>query len=184
MRCMGLTIFFAFLSASARIPESQPDPAFSLWFPAAEWTPMAVTLLESTETEWGSIATARVTRRDSTSAAPTQSDSAAVVRTDALPSVKADTPAPASPPEPTAPPAVAIEYAKVGETVKLAVTTDGTPPFTYQWLKNGQLMPQETGALLTIENATLEHAGNYECVVKNSAGNKTSQPIKLVIRPE
>jgi hypothetical protein len=88
---------------------------------------------------------------------------------------------PAAPPTAASEPA--IEYAKPGEAVRLAVSADGTPPFTYQWRKNGQPLPNGTRAVLTIAKAKPEHVGTYDCVVSNSAGTKTSPPVKLVIRP-
>jgi hypothetical protein len=68
------------------------------------------------------------------------------------------------------------------QKLKLAVTADGSPPLSFQWRKNGQPIAGATGALFTIEKVNVEDAGNYDCVVKNSAGAMTSPPIKLVVR--
>ena len=147
---------------------------------------MAGTLLESTETAWGSIATARVRRPPAGDAIPFQTPTPSTAATPRSAPAKVDatstppTTLPASPP-----PNVesAVEYAKPGETVKLAASADGTQPFTFQWRKDGQPLRNGTSEVLTIAKATPEHAGTYECTVSNSAGTKTSPPVKLIIRP-
>ena len=77
---------------------------------------------------------------------------------------------------------VATEYSEVGKTVRLGVTADGTPPFNFQWLKNGQPIANGTDKILTLENVSEADAGTYICVVRNSAGEKASQAVQLVIR--
>jgi hypothetical protein len=147
---------------------------------------MAGTLLESTETAWGSIATARVKRPPAADAIPFQTPTPS---TAAIPhSAPAKTDATSTPPttRPASSPSnaePAVEYAKPGETVKLAASADGTPPFTFQWRKDGQPLRNGTSEVLTIAKANLEHAGIYECTVSNSAGTKTSPPVRLIIQP-
>ena len=77
---------------------------------------------------------------------------------------------------------VATEYSEVGKTVRLGVVADGSPPFQYQWLRNGEPLANGTEKILTLENVSEADAGTYVCVVRNSAGEKASQTIRLVIR--
>ena len=88
-------------------------------------------------------------------------------------------PAPASP---TRAQGVSTEYSEVGKTVRFGVTTDGSPPFHFQWLKNGQPIANGTDKILTLANVSEADAGAYVCVVWNSAGEKASQAIQLVVR--
>jgi hypothetical protein len=67
--------------------------------------------------------------------------------------------------------------------VKFGVNADGSPPFSFQWRKDGRPIAGATGELLTIQAMSARDVGNYDCIVKNSAGEKTSQSIKLVVRP-
>jgi len=50
---------------------------------------------------------------------------------------------------------------------------------TYQWYKNGVLIPGATAPTCTISPATLSQAGIYICVVKNAAGGTTSGGAEL-----
>lgn len=45
---------------------------------------------------------------------------------------------------------------------------DGTPPFTYQWYRNGKPLPGETAPVLRITDP--KATGTFTCLIKNSAG--------------
>lgn len=45
---------------------------------------------------------------------------------------------------------------------------DGTPPFTYQWYRNGKPLPGETAPLLRITDP--KATGVFTCLIKNEAG--------------
>ena len=51
----------------------------------------------------------------------------------------------------------------------------GNPPPTYQWLKDGDLIPGETRSYLYIADRSPEHRGNYTCRASNSQGNVSEQ---------
>jgi hypothetical protein len=83
-----------------------------------------------------------------------------------------------------------------GSTVSFGVSVTGTPPFGFQWLRNGQvLVPFGQGApTLTISNVQAANAGTYAALVTNSV-NRTGVlssnaelnvlgPLTLVATPQ
>ncbi len=64
----------------------------------------------------------------------------------------------------------------VAATASLTVSVEGTPPFTYQWFKNGTAIPAATDATYSIPSAVPDAAG-YHVVVTNAAGSVTSFPV-------
>jgi hypothetical protein len=81
------------------------------------------------------------------------------------------------------PPVVITPFAEVaataGETTTLDVSVAGLPPFTYQWLKDGQEIAGATSPSLTIASPRASEAGNYSVRVSNRAGT-TESPIAAV----
>ena len=82
--------------------------------------------------------------------------------------------------------------ADAGTTVVLSVTAAGTPTPTYQWKKggnnlsnsaydNGATVSGATTANLTLVSVRATDAGNYTCVVNNSAGSDTSSAATLTV---
>lgn len=57
-----------------------------------------------------------------------------------------------------------------GELV-LSVVVSGSPPFEYEWRRNGVKVDGETGPTLTIDAATFAAAGSYTVVVSNEFGS-------------
>lgn len=82
------------------------------------------------------------------------------------------TPSPA-----TEPPAL------VGQTVTFVATADGSPPFAFQWKKDGKTLGGETHAKLVLRDLKLSDAGEYVCIVSNSAGSTPSPPFTLAVVP-
>jgi hypothetical protein len=74
------------------------------------------------------------------------------------------------------------QIAQLGGSVSFSVVANGTPPLAYQWYLNGAALAGATAASITgtINNNT-NSAGNYTCVVSNSAGSVTSAPSPLTI---
>lgn len=58
-----------------------------------------------------------------------------------------------------------------GGTLTFTVEATSALPITYQWFKNGVAIEGETGATLTIENATSADIGAYYVVVTNANGS-------------
>ncbi|NOS71410.1 MAG: hypothetical protein HOP33_15930 [Verrucomicrobia bacterium] len=57
-----------------------------------------------------------------------------------------------------------------------SVTASGPEPFSYQWYRNGALLPGKTVSQLGLSNGQLTNAGNYTVVVSNGNGSVTSSP--------
>ncbi len=83
------------------------------------------------------------------------------------------------PPSIATPPA--NQMVTVGGGFSFSVTANGTPPFSYVWRRQGTPIPNATSNPYTVESATLAHAGDYDVVVTNSAGNATSGVATLTV---
>ena len=75
-----------------------------------------------------------------------------------------------------------------GGTATFQVVVSGTPPFGYQWLRNGQVLAStsQIGPTLTISNVTASDAGYYSVVVNNAAspnGVRSAEAFLNVIGP-
>ncbi|WP_158277465.1 immunoglobulin domain-containing protein [Opitutus sp. ER46] len=72
-------------------------------------------------------------------------------------------------------------------TVTFSVVATGAPAPTYQWRKNGSALVDGTGiagattATLTLTGVTTAASGNYDVVVTNAAGEKTSDAAALTV---
>ena len=69
-----------------------------------------------------------------------------------------------------------------GNIVAFTVAANGTAPFSYQWSKNGTVIPGATLATLTLVNVQPTNAGNYSVLVSNAAGNATSANALLTVQ--
>ena len=68
-----------------------------------------------------------------------------------------------------------------GGVLRLFVDAGGTPPLTYQWRKEGVAIPGATGPIYSKAGLVLADAGNYDVVVKSSAGTVTSQMATIQV---
>lgn len=87
-----------------------------------------------------------------------------------------------------APPGVATHpanaSASAGQTATFAVVASGTPPFSYQWQKNGVDIKGGTSALYTTPAAAAgDNGATFKCIVKNPVGNATSNTAALSVVP-
>lgn len=67
-----------------------------------------------------------------------------------------------------------------GQSVSMSVTATGSS-LAYQWHKNGAALSGATSSVLTFSPVAASHAGNYNVVVKNSAGSATSAVAMLSV---
>jgi alpha-tubulin suppressor-like RCC1 family protein len=81
----------------------------------------------------------------------------------------------------TAPPIITVQPVSVivaeGGTVTLSVTSPNA--VSYQWLKNGEIIPGATGPTLTLTNVQASDADTYTVLVTNSFGSVTSSPATI-----
>ncbi len=60
-----------------------------------------------------------------------------------------------------------------GEELIFGLDCIGMPPPTYQWFKNGILVPGQTRAFYFERSASYQSSGTYSCVLKNMVGEYT-----------
>ena len=65
--------------------------------------------------------------------------------------------------------------------INLTCTAEGHPAPTYEWYKDGELVPGESRSFLYIRELLPHNRGSYTCVAINSVGNGTSQEAELDI---
>ena len=71
-----------------------------------------------------------------------------------------------------------------GKSVTFSITvTNGIPPYTYQWSKDGVAVPDATNSILVLTNLQATNAGVYSVVVSDTITNLTSPPAPLTVNP-
>lgn len=68
-----------------------------------------------------------------------------------------------------------------GDSYTFSVTAAGAAPISYQWKKNGAVLPGETAATLTVSNAGAGDAADYSVTLTNAAGSISSSPAHLTV---
>lgn len=69
-----------------------------------------------------------------------------------------------------------------GDAATLSVIAMGRPGFTYQWFKDGVIIPGATSATLQW-TSSLSDNGVYQVIVKNDLGTTTSNTVTLTVNP-
>lgn len=70
-----------------------------------------------------------------------------------------------------------------GGSARFEVTAGGTPPYSYQWLRNGVPLPNATSSSLQLDGVTASQAGLYSVVIGNETGSVTSNAATLTVTP-
>jgi len=66
-----------------------------------------------------------------------------------------------------------------------SVVANGTPPYTYQWRRNGLAIPGATGTNYTLASVTMnDHGAQFSVVISNSFSSVTSSPVALTVTPD
>jgi hypothetical protein len=68
-----------------------------------------------------------------------------------------------------------------GESAHFIVGAAGSGPVGYRWRRNGAVIPGATSPTYTIPAVTRDHAGFYDVVVTNAAGQLTSRAAVLAV---
>ena len=81
------------------------------------------------------------------------------------------------------PPSQSVE---VTDSVKFTTTVSGLEKekFSYQWNHNGVDINGETKETLTIDDATKNHSGSYQCFVTNEFGDSDNSASELFVTGE
>lgn len=69
----------------------------------------------------------------------------------------------------------------VGSNATFTAIATGTPPLTYQWQFNGEILPDATTTNLVLTNVQTTHAGNYALVVSDATSSLTSAVAVLTV---
>ncbi len=70
-----------------------------------------------------------------------------------------------------------------GTNATLIATAEAGDAFTYQWLFNGEPLPQATNAILAFSPVLPSHAGGYSVMVSNAFGTMTGTSATLRVSP-
>lgn len=66
-----------------------------------------------------------------------------------------------------------------------SVRADGTPPYSFQWQRNGEDIPDATNSTFTVSNAAMSDNGAaYTVVVTGAEGEATSEEAILTVTPD
>jgi glucose/arabinose dehydrogenase len=69
-----------------------------------------------------------------------------------------------------------------GQSATFSVVASGTAPLSYQWTRNGAVIPGATASSYTLGSATAADSGaSFQCVVSNAFGTTTSLPATLTV---
>ncbi len=79
------------------------------------------------------------------------------------------------------PPFGQLGIVPAGAAVTLTVSAEGGAPFTYEWRRNGTVIPGATAATLALANFSAAEAGAYTARVSNPQGSADSDVAKLKV---
>jgi hypothetical protein len=71
----------------------------------------------------------------------------------------------------------------LGAPAQFTVVASGSRPLRYQWRKDGQALPGQTSATLSLAAVQNSDAGAYDVVVSNGGGAITSESAPLTVLP-
>ncbi len=74
---------------------------------------------------------------------------------------------------------------RAGSALRFKTAVKGSGPFHYQWLFNGDPVPDATNASLKIPRVTLAHEGSYSVTAANAFGRATGEiaSLSVLVRP-
>ncbi len=73
--------------------------------------------------------------------------------------------------------------ASAGAPFSLEVEARGQSPFSYQWKKGGENIPNATSSSYVVAAASVGDSGDYSVTITNPSGNTTTTPVKVTVLP-
>lgn len=73
------------------------------------------------------------------------------------------------------------QFARPGDYVELSASAAGSDDFTYQWSRNGVLIPGATSGTLILSSVQGSDAGSYTVTVSDGPNHVTSTPVPLAV---
>lgn len=67
-----------------------------------------------------------------------------------------------------------------GETLEITANATGVE-LSFDWYKDGNLVPSQEGPTLTLSNLSLNDAGEYKCVVTGKCGTDSTNTSKVIV---
>ena len=71
--------------------------------------------------------------------------------------------------------------AELDQSVNLTCEVSGDLPITYQWTRDGVVLPEELLPYFLVQEVKPNHRGAYACGAMNKVNSTTSQPGLLTI---
>ena len=68
-----------------------------------------------------------------------------------------------------------------GKSVTFSVSASGDPPLSFQWLKDGKQIKEQTAEILTIDSVSEKNKGVFSCRITNAAGSVESDAAQLSV---
>ena len=70
------------------------------------------------------------------------------------------------------------------DSIVFQTTVSGQRPYSYQWLKNGVLIADESDSVLILHNVDYKDTASYQCIVSNGVSTDTSNSAHLRMHPK
>jgi len=70
---------------------------------------------------------------------------------------------------------------EMGEQLEIVLSVKGSGPVFFQWYKDNDLLEGENGAVLVIDDVSLNNSGDYYCIASNRCGQDQSNIYKVKI---
>ncbi len=71
----------------------------------------------------------------------------------------------------------------IGQPARFRVVASGTPPFTYEWKRNGKVIDRATSQDYFIRETKPDDSATFSVTVNNAAGSVLSHPAALQVKP-
>lgn len=72
-------------------------------------------------------------------------------------------------------------HLEIGAELALSASVQGSRPITFQWLRNGSVIPGASNETFRIESAQVGDGGTYALSVVNQTGKRVSNPILVTV---